>query len=445
MLHIHAACRLMLCLIAAIAVAACSTTKYVPEGEYLLDKVSIVIEEDSTGYKPEELSATDLHNYLRQQPNYKVFGFLKLQLNTYNLAGRDTTSGWNNWLRRIGQPPVILDSTLTAASARQLRQAMINGGYMDATVRVDSLLRPDKKKAELTYRITPGQPHRVRSIAYDVADSTIRRIVTRDSARIDLRPGTPFDRDKLEELRVNIAQRLQRRGYYAFTKEYITFVADTAAGSRDVDLTLVVHAPPVEGSLREDSTARHRVYTIRNVVFVTDYAPGRSIPHLLRDAHRTVEYDGYYVVYGEDHYIKPSVLIEKCFITPGKRYSSTAVDRTYEYMSQLGILRSINIELTPVTRTDSTATLDAYILLTRNKKQSVAFEVEGTNSEGDLGFGLGVTYQHRNLAHESQLLTAKLRFSYESLSENFSDLINDRYTEEAAEVGLTFPASYSRS
>lgn len=115
------------------------------------------------------------------------------------------------------------------------------------------------------------------------------------------------------------------------------------------------------------------------------------------------------------------------------------VDRTYEYMSQLGIIRSINIELQPVSTDDGNTALDAYILLIRNRKQSVAFEVEGTNSEGDLGFGVGVTYQHRNLFHGSQLFTAKFRSSYESLSGNLDNFINKRYTEQAAEVGITFP------
>lgn len=66
-----------------------------------------------------------------------------------------------------------------------------------------------------------------------------------------------------------------------------------------------------------------------------------------------------------------------------------------------GILKSINIELVPeAATTDTTATadrlLDVYILLSRNKKQSITLDVEGTNSEGDLGFGVGATYQHRN-------------------------------------------------
>ena len=80
-----------------------------------------------------------------------------------------------------------------------------------------------------------------------------------------------------------------------------------------------------------------------------------------------------------------------------------------------------------------------YIRLSRNKKQSITLDIEGTNSEGDLGFGVGATYQHRNLAKGSQLFTGRLRMNYESLSGSFNGLINDRYTEYAGEVGITFP------
>lgn len=419
--------------------AACSTTKYVPEGQYLLDDVKIVISPDSLGNTPPELSSADLKNYLRQTPNYKVLGFMKLQLNTYSLSGRDTTSRWNRWLRRIGQPPVILDSSLTEMSARQLRLAMVNQGYMDATVKVDSILRPDKKKASIIYTVDAGEPHVISTVKYQVADSAIRDIVVRDSARVTVRPGALFNRDNLEEMRVLITDRLRRRGYYSFSKEYITFIADTAANSRQVDLTLVVHAPPMEGSMREDTTAIHKLYGIRNVVFITDYTPGASVSRLIADATETIDRDGYITVYGADHYIRPGVLIEKCFITPGSRYNSAQVDRTYEYMAQLGILRSVNIEMVPVAENEDEVQLDAYILLVRNKKQSLSFEVEGTNSEGDLGFGVGLTYQHRNLGHESELFTAKLRSSYESLSGNLDGFVNNRYMEQAAEVDLTFP------
>ena len=145
------------------------------------------------------------------------------------------------------------------------------------------------------------------------------------------------------------------------------------------------------------------------------------------------------VIYGNDHYIKPAILKEKCYLRPGAPYSTTSVDRTYEALGQLGILKFINIEMEPVFEVDGEILLDAIIRVSRNRKQGITIEVEGTNSEGDLGFGAGITYQHRNLARSSELFTAKLRGAYESLSGNFDGLVNDRYTEIAGEVGITFP------
>ena len=55
----------------------CSSAKHVPSGNYLLEDVKININ-DST----ETVESSELVNYLRQSPNHKVFGFLKLQLAT---------------------------------------------------------------------------------------------------------------------------------------------------------------------------------------------------------------------------------------------------------------------------------------------------------------------------------------------------------------------------
>ncbi len=422
-----------------VILCACSSTKHVPSGQYLLDKVAVEVR-DSAGNEVGEIDRTELSTYLRQTPNHKVLGFLKLQLATYSLSGSDTSKWYNRWLRKIGQPPVIYDSALTAASVRQLRLAMMNRGYMEADVTVDSLARPDKKKMEITYHVQPGEPHRIGSVTYEIPDSAISAIVMGDTAGLDLHAGERFDRNVLDGVRVAITDRLRRKGYYAFNKEYITFYADTAANSKLVDVTLVVR-PPISGTStgEADSTAVHRIHYIRNVVFVTNYYPGEPLADVFTNARSSDERQGYITLYGDDRYLKPGVLMEKCFLRPGHRYGSQQVDRTYEYMSQLGILRTINIEFVPVQSFESEVWMDAYVLLTRNKKQSVALELEGTNSEGDLGFGIGLSYQHRNLAKGSQQLSVKYRTSYESLSGDLSDLINDAYTEQAAEVGLTFP------
>lgn len=421
--------------LAAMILTGCASTRHVGQGQYLLDKVDIRFVD-----KPAGVSSEQLANYLRQQPNHKVLGFAKLQLGVYNLSGSDSTKWYNRWVRRLGQAPVIFSEELTDMSARQLRQAMLNRGFMDAVVEVDTVLDPRKKKARVTYTLTAGTPHRLRSMTYDIADTAVAAIVMADSAAFTLRPGSLLDRDLLDSERSRIAMSLRNKGYYAFTKDYITFIADTAAGSHDVDLTMTVNPPrrrTATADTDDDATATtHHPYTIGRVMFVTDYSPGRTLtPEEAARRDTVVTPSGIAVVYGPDHYISPAALEEQCFLRPGEEYRASEVDRTYESLTRLTLLRSINIDMRP----SGPSTVDAYILLTRNKKQGVTLELEGTNSEGDLGFGVGVGYRYRNLGNASNLLTAKFRVNYESLSGHLTDLINDRYTEFAGEVGITMP------
>ena len=131
-------------ILTAIVVAAvwvltgCSSTRHVPDGEYLLDKVSIEVD-PATG--TDQLT---LINYLRQQPNHVVLGFAKLQLGLYNMSGRDSTKWYNRWVRSLGQPPVLFDRDLTEQSRRQLELALINKGYTNTSVTRRHYLRQER-------------------------------------------------------------------------------------------------------------------------------------------------------------------------------------------------------------------------------------------------------------------------------------------------------------
>lgn len=422
--------------ILTVLAAACSSTKHVPDGEYLLDEVSIQV--DDRG----DIDKVELYNFLRQQPNHKVLGFARLQLSTYSLSGRDTTKWYNRWLRRIGQAPVIYDSSLTEASSKQLRLALINSGYTNATVEADTSSVPGSKRMNVVYRIHAGEPLTVSDIHYNIPDTTLRRLIMRGTADADIRPGMLLDRNILDNERGRITRNLRNAGFYDFNREYITYTADTVEGSRDVVLTLNVHTPSARpaipglaDSLALDPTRHHR-YDVRRIFFVLDNSMGQMSYDVPRD---TASYRDINVVYYGDRYLTPKLLDEMCYIRPGKPYSARDVERTYEALGRLAIVKFINVEMEPVGEIGDIGLLDAYIYLSRNKKQSASIELEGTNSEGDLGFGVGLTYQHRNLAKGAQLLTAKFRASYESISGNFEGLINKRYTEYAGEVGITFP------
>ncbi len=423
----------ILCVIIAAAILwGCSPIKHVPDGKYLLDHVDININDN------EDITSKALANYLRQAPNHKVLGFARLQLATYSLAGKDSTKWYNRWLKRMGQPPVIYDSTLTEISRRQLKLALINAGYMDADVDV-STHNSGKKRMSVAYGIHTGKPHTIDSFMLEIPDSALNTLISGHPALSSIATGSRLDRNALEERRILTTNYLHNKGYYGFTKEQITFTADTARNEKATYLTMHV-MPPRRSPADTTPDLSNRIHYIGKIIFVTDYNPTRSEKPLDFGIQDTTVYRGITVLDSPGHhYLRPSALDEKCFLTPGEPYDARLVERTYEALQQLSILNYINISMQPAGFKDGHPMLDAYILLSPTKKQSVSVELEGTNSEGDFGFGVGLTYQHRNIARGSQALTAKLRTSYESLSGTFNNIINDRYTEVAGEVAITFP------
>lgn len=412
----------------------CSTSRHVPEGAYLLDHVNIRIN-DSTG----TLSEKEMINYVRQQPNHKVLWGVKLQLGIYNMSGKDTTKWWNRWARRMGQPPVILDSTLTAQGAHQLQMAMLNRGFLHADVDVKVSQNPEKKKADVTYTLSPGKPYIVKSIRYVFPDDTIRGILMADSNHFAVREGDNLDRTLLENEREIFTSRLRDKGYYGFAKEFISFIADTTAGSRDVDLTVVVNPARGGAATVPLQLNSHEPYMVRRVVVVTDYDPAVMIRLDSISAQDTVRYRDMEILYGQNRYLRPSVIYENCFIQAGQLFDARKVDRTYEAFGRLSILKFINVRFRPVANVEGRDWLDAYILLTPGKSQTVSFELEGTNSEGDLGAAASVAYTHRNLGKGSETFSAKFRGAYESLSGNLDGFIHNRYMEYSLETSISFP------
>ena len=423
---------LLLPLLLAMALGSCASTKHVPEGQYLLDKVKINILDKEN---EKDINKQELTNYLRQTENHKVLGGFKLQLAIYNISGKDSANWFNKWIRRVGAPPVIYDSTLTMASENQLQRALNNKGYIKNTVTSEVKINQKKRKAQVDYNITLNEPYRIRSIKYDINNDSIRDIILSDTTDFPIKCTSLLDHKKLDDERELIVRRLRDSGYYAFNKSYITFLADTAANSREVDLTLTLsdkiqelpHMPRID---------THRKFYVRNVIFVTSYDAVTMQNGVYGDAEY---YNGITVLYGEDKYIDKKILDENCFIRPGKLYNASDVDKTYKALGRLGIIKFINIDMKAVGEIDGELWIDAYVLLNRDKSQTISFSLEGTNSEGDLGFGIGADYQHRNIFKGSEILNVKFKASYESLSGDLSGLINDNYSEYSGDVGITFP------
>ena len=193
--------------------AACSSTKHVPEGKLLLDKVKINIADPHP-----EVEKGQLANYLRQNANHRVLGGFKLQLAIYNISGKDSTKWFNRWIRRVGTAPVIYDSLLTESSAEQLHTALINRGFMNNAVTYDVKTDSVKRKASINYDITLGEPYYIRSISYEIPDEELSQIILADSADFNVRTGDLLNFNRLDTWRQEITENLRNHGYFAFNK-----------------------------------------------------------------------------------------------------------------------------------------------------------------------------------------------------------------------------------
>lgn len=395
--------------------SACSTTRHVPPGSHLLNKVTIKTQGD--------VPPSELKGYIRQHPNSRSLGLFPFRLYTYNLSGNDSTRRVNRWLRNLGEPPTVFSPSLTLASQRQLRQAMINKGYLHADVAVDSAVHG--RKIDLTYTVTPRQIYLIDSLSLVCPDADIKAIVIADSLQRIVQPAQPLDRTSIDRERTRLTDLLRQNGYYAFTRDYITFIADTLHGSQKVNLQLSI-APA------HTNDGKHVRYIVRRVVFDALSLNAPSVDTIpFRDIFYTRPLDG-----AENPFIKPSILAENNFIEQDAPYNAAQIDRTYEALARLGTVKSVNIVMLPTAKPGE---MDALVHLQRNRLQGITAELEGTNSEGDLGVGVGVTYRHRNIFHGSELLTVKAHGSYESISGNLEGLINNHYTEASTELSLTFP------
>ena len=409
-----------------LALASCSSTKYVPAGSYLLDDVRIRTDND-------EVRPSDLALYVRQNPNAKWFSLLKTQLYVYNWSGRDTTRWINRVLRRVGDPPVIYNEQDARRTADEMAKAVRNMGYMSATVTPHAEVK--KKKLRLTYHVHTGLPYVVRTLRHDVPDEQVRACLRQDSASTLLHEGMYLDANVLDAERLRIVSLLLRQGYYKFNKDYIHYTADTLRNSREVDLTLHLD---LYRRHEGDSLRAHPQYRLGNVSFITDYNVLETSMERSIQVNDSLHYRGYPIYFKDRLYLRPRVLTDNLYLVPGQLYDEEDVQRTYTRFGRLQALKYANIRFFEPARNDS-CLLNAYVMLTRNKPQSISFEVDGTNSAGDLGAGASVSYTHRNPFRGSESFLFKLRGAYEAVSGLQGTGYNQNYIELGAEATINFP------
>ena len=386
----------------SLLLIGCSSTKFISDGQYLLEDVKIESAD-------KDLDASTLQAYIRQKGNSKWFSLFKIPMATYSLAGRDSTKWLNRTLKHIGEQPVIFDSLQAQLSKKDLTTAMQNMGYMHA--RTEMNVKHRGHKVNVVYRLIPGEPYRISMVNYDIQDSLIKKLLYiykgRDAFKPSLKTGSRFTVDVLNEERRNLTTFLLNHGYYKFHKDFIQYSADSARNSHDINITL---------KLLPYRTANHSTDTLH---------PCYSID--------TIRYHS-----GDDDerlHLKKSVLKNATMIDVHAPYSADGLQQTYNKFARFQAVRYTNISFR---EHPDTTLLDCDIQISTNKPNSISFQPEGTNTAGDLGAAASLTWENRNLFHGSELFSVTVRGAYEAIT-GLEGYQNQNYVEYGLESKLKFP------
>lgn len=389
----------------SFAISSCDGTKHLAEGESLLVSNRIV----STD---KDYNVSSLYDYIVQKPNTKWFSTLKVPLGIYTLSGRDTTKTINRILQKWGEAPVCLDTTKVAASQENLRQILFNQGFLDAGVEVEQHAR--KRRVKVDYILFPKQQYVIRSVSYNIRDNRIDSLLRANNVLEGggLKAGEYFSVTGLSSERKRISTWLNNNGYRYFNKEFISYHVDSCKAGHYVDVSL--HIELFRRNNNENYTS-HPYYHIRNIRYTSPQE------QKLR--------------------IRPSVLNVNTVFREGELYDESKIQKTYRRFADLGIVRSTNISFVEVNDSnnqDDNGLLDAVISISQHNTHNVTLQPEGTNTAGDLGAALSLTYENRNVFHGSELFSLSARGAFEAIK-GLEGYANNNYEEYGIEAKLSFP------
>ena len=222
-------------LVATVLVTACSTTSRLGENEVLytgVDKFKINTYDGKklTGDLPSELTKT-----INVKPNNPLFSpYVRtpfpVGLWVYN-HWNDSARGLKGWLyRKLVKEPVLVSDVNPQIRTKMLEDILDKNGYFNGTATYDIKYdKRNKKKARINYTVNTGKPYLLDSIIYlHESDSEIAQFIDSLARKSDyLQPGSQFCEDSLQTFRLKTANLLRNRGFYYFTPDFITYLADS--------------------------------------------------------------------------------------------------------------------------------------------------------------------------------------------------------------------------
>ncbi len=422
-----------------LLIQSCRITRHIPENDFLLNKVHVVVDN-------KQLDADDLEPYIQQESNRRVLYFLRFHLWVYNIfKPQNKEKGLFNYIATVvGEKPVVYDRFLAGKTKRQFDQYLQNRGYYNAHVR-DSVAK-NGRKLDLYYIIETNEPYLIDTIKYQFVDESIKDIVLSDTASSFIKKNAVFDVQAFQKERNRITRQMKEAGYYFFRKDFVSFIADSTIMPNHVNVICKIDEFVRKTDKGRILREKHRKCRIKNITLYPSFDPKKAISQ--RNSYistfDTIQYKEYDVVYSEKLQVKPEVILQANTIKEGDRYDIRNVEATKRFLNSFSFFKLIHIRFDPVeSSSDSVIWLNAHYQLTPYTLQSYTVELEGSNTGVNWEAGVNLSYQNRNTFRGAELLDVKVKGALEAtrdvVGEEVSKNLSFNTYEYGADMRLEFP------
>jgi len=449
-------------LLLILSAAGCNTLKKVGDDELLLTKNSIYVDE-------EKVSDSEIKGLISQKPNSNVLGY-PLRLNLYNLAKENPDSSFQDWLhrkekrekrlnnllsqkqvnrlqesfivkgasdflKRIGEPPVVIDTALTRKSVERLEAYYRSKGYFNNSGNYGILEGKRKKRAELEYKLNLGKPFIIDTVQKNITSPELDSIY---DASLDLtlvKEGDQFDLTNFNQERERLTALFRNSGVYNFQESSISYdiLRDTTQLADDQLMDVQLNIKKFRStSDSTDVNSPYRIHRLKKINIYADYVIGGET-----DSLQSLEYDNYTIFYKDRLRYNPKALTDAIFFQKDSIYRDLDRIRTYRQITNLNTFKYPNIEFIPDT-TQNQLISNVYLAPRPKFSLNLDFDVTHSNIQ-QVGTAFSTSVITRNVFGGAETLNISARGSIGLLSD--ASLFSDEpFTSElGGDVNITFP------
>jgi outer membrane protein assembly factor BamA len=443
-----------------LILSSCNAIKKVSDEEFLLTKNTIYA--DSL-----KVSNDEIKNLISQKPNTNVLGY-PLRLNLYNLAKENPDSSYQNWLyrkekreqrlnsllskkqvnrlgesffvkgysnflKRVGEPPAIIDTSKTRKSMERLQAYYGTKGYFKNTSSYTILPTKRRKRAEIQYDINLGKPYFVDSLSTNILASdldSLYRVATKNSF---VKEKEQFDLSNFNKERQRLTSIFRNSGVYNFQESSISYdiLRDTTQLGNDRNMDVQMNIKNFVASNDNTTSQEYKVHRFEKINIYADYLFNQN-----KDSLKSINHEGYTIYYKDKLRYKPNALTDAIFFEKDSIYRDIDRIRTQRQITNLNTFKYPNIDFQQDTIQSQLIT---NIYLAARSKYSLSLDFDISRSDIQVvGTAIGASVFTRNVFGGAETLSFAVRGSIGILGDQ--SLSDETFTSEiGGDINLTFP------